>query len=112
MYGVENERHISKCPIEYVQWIRYSMTNAFEKVREAVKVSAVRQKRSYDHNTEYRSFKRGDWVWVYYMPSDKQKFGQGWKGPNLVVKKIVDLNYRVQETQHSRKITLHVDHIK
>ena len=34
------------------------MANAFEKVREAVKASAVRQKRSYDHNTESRSFKK------------------------------------------------------
>ena len=36
----------------------------------------------------------------------------GWRGPYLVVEKIGDLNYRVQETQQSRKITLHVDHIK
>ena len=46
MYGVVNENSVPTCPIEYVQWIRYSMTNAFEKVREAVKASAVRQKRS------------------------------------------------------------------
>ena len=39
MYGVVNENSVPTCPIEYVQWIRYSMTNAFEKVREAVKAS-------------------------------------------------------------------------
>ena len=33
-------------------------------------------------------------------------------GPYLVVEKIGDLNYRVQETQQSRKITLDMDHIK
>ena len=46
------------------------------------------------------------------MPSDKQKFGQGWKGPYLVVEKIGDLNYRVKENEGSRVVTLHVDHIK
>ena len=51
-------------------------------------------------------------MWVYHMTSDKEKFGQGWKGPYLVVEKIGDLNYRVQETQQSRKITLHVDQSK
>ena len=40
------------------------MKNAFEKVREAVKVSVVKQEQSYDHNTESHSFKIGDWVWV------------------------------------------------
>ena len=46
------------------------------------------------------------------MSSDKQKFGQRWKGPYLAVDKIGDLNYRVQETQQFRKITLRVNHIK
>ena len=46
------------------------------------------------------------------MPSDKQKFRQGRKGLYLVVQKIGDFNYRVQETQQSQKITLHVNHIK
>ena len=71
------------------------MTNAFKKVRMAVRASALRQKRSYDKNTASRSFKIGDWVWAYHLPSDEQKFGQGWKGPYLVIDKIGDVNYRV-----------------
>ena len=46
------------------------------------------------------------------MPSDKQKIGHGRKGPYLVVEKIGDMSYRAHEHQQSRKITLHVNHIK
>ena len=112
MFGSVQQKNVPICPIEYAQWVRYSMTNAFDKVQKAVKASALRQKRSYDKNAESRSFKIGQWVWVYHLPSDKQKFGQGWKGPYLVTDKIGDLNYRVQENKNSRKITLHIDHMK
>ena len=44
VYGGVNENSIPTCPIEYVQWIGYSMINAIEKVREAAKAIAVRQK--------------------------------------------------------------------
>ena len=54
----------------------------------------------------------GQWVWVYHLSSDKQKFGRGWKGPYLVVDKLGELNYRVQEKPVSRVLTLHIDHIK
>ena len=52
------------------------------------------------------------WVWVYHLPSDKQNFGRCWKGPYLVVDKLGELNYRVQEKPESRVLTLHIDHIK
>ena len=112
VYGATNTEMWPSCPIDYVEWVRQSMSNAFGKVKESVKANALRQKRAYDRNSAMRTFKVGEWVWVYHLPSDKQKFGQGWKGPFLVVDKIGDLNYRVQEHKLSRKVTLHVDHIK
>ena len=53
------------------------MTNAFEKVREATKSSAIRQKRAYDKNSKLRKFKKGDQIWVFYPPNDKLKLGRG-----------------------------------
>ena len=115
VYGATNTEMWPSCPIDYVEWVRQSMSNAFGKVKESVKANALRQKRAYDRNSAMRTFKVGEWVWVYHLPSDKQKFGQGWKGPFLVVDKIGDLNYRVNKLSRnklSRKVTLHVDHIK
>ena len=74
MYGVVNEINVPNCPIEYVQRIRYSMTNAFEKVRKAVKVTAVRQS-----NLIIIMLNLVVEVTVYGctpMPSDKHKFGR------------------------------------
>ena len=39
MYGLVNESNVPNCPTEYVQWIHYSITNAFENVRETLKAS-------------------------------------------------------------------------
>ena len=63
-------------------------------------------------NTKTRSFERGDWVWVFYPPNDKDKFGRGWKGPYLIVSRLGEVNYRVQKEETSQPITVHIDHIK
>ena len=112
MYGTNKSGFVPQCPSEYVEWVRQTMADAFGKVRDSVKLSVTRQAKSYNRNTQTRSFKVGQWVWVYHLPSDKQKFGRGWKGPYLVVDKLGELNYRVQEKPESRVLTLHIDHIK
>ena len=64
------------------------MVDTFDKVRGAVKESANQQTKSYNRNTQTRSFKVRHWIWVCHLPSDKQKFGRGWKDPYLVLDKI------------------------
>ena len=113
MYGDrQSASGVPTCPIEYVEWVRNVMQNSYKIARENLEKSAIRQKRGYDVNTKTRSFKRGDWVWVFYPPSDKDKFGRGWKGPYLVVSRLGEVNYRVQKDETSQPITVHVDHIK
>ena len=102
----------SQCPCEYVEWIRGASREAFAKARENLKKSAERQKKLYDRNTFMRYFKVGDWVWVLYPPNLQLKFGKGWNGPFLIIKKLGDVNYIVQKHPDGRKTTLHVDHIK
>ena len=86
------------------------MADAFDKVRDSLTVSATLQAKSYNRNTQTNSFNVGQWVWVYHLPSNKQKFGKGWNGPYLVVDKLGE--YRVQEKPGSKVLTLHIDHIK
>ena len=40
------------CSLEYVEWVRNTMQNAYRMVRENLQKSAVRQKRGYDLNTQ------------------------------------------------------------
>ena len=108
--ALEEERPV--CPFEYVEWLRNSTRHAFAKAHEYLKQSAERQKRSYDKNTCLRKFEVGEFVWIFSPPSMRDKFGRGWKGPYLIVDKLNDVNYVVQENPTARLITLHVDHLK
>ena len=102
----------NQCPCEYVEWVREASKEAFAKARENLKKNAERQKKLYDRNTFMRTFKVGDWVWVLFPPELQHKFGKGWNGPFLIIKKLGEVNYIVQKHPDARKITLHVDHIK
>jgi ribosomal protein L21E len=106
------EQEVPVCPQEYIEWVREASRSAFTRAHEHLKKSAQRQKRLYDRNTHLREFKVGDWVWVLHPPSEQKKFGRGWLGPSLVIKRLGKVNYVVQSSQMARKITLHVDHMK
>ena len=49
---------------------------------------------------------------MFYPPEWHTKLGKLWDGPFLVVEKFGEVNYTVQKHSKSRKITLHVDHMK
>ena len=100
------------CPVEYVEWVRGVLGEVYSFVRDNMKVCAQRQKRLYDTKTQTRNFVRGEWVWVFYPPEAKEKFGKGWKGPYLILNRLGEVNYRVQKDQSSAPLTVHVDHIK
>ena len=100
------------CPQELVQWIQEASRRAFKVARHHLKTSAQRNKRNYDKNTYHRSFEVGQWVYVLYPPESHRKLGRQWQGPMLVIHKLSPVNYIVQASPTSRKITLHVDHIK
>ena len=79
---------------------------------KTLKKSAERQKQHYDTNTKLRIFSVGDWVWILHPPAYREKFGKEWLGPYLITSKWGEVNYSVQANPESRKITLHVDHMK
>ena len=106
------EHDVPECPSKYVEWIRATSRNAFAKARQHLKQGAERHKRYYDRNTFLREFKVGDWVWVLHPPEVQSKLGRGWTGPFLVVRRLGNVNYVVQDKEQGRKITLHVDHMK
>ena len=112
IYPGINPKSIPQCPIKYIEWLRTAMSESFTLARCNTKKCAERQKILYDKGTLLRQFKQGDWVWVFWPPGDRTKLGRGWSGPYLVIKKLGEVNYRVQESQNRREITLHIDHMK
>ena len=100
------------CPVQYVEWVREASEHAFEFVQRTLRASAERQKRLYDRKGGLPSFEVGDSVWRYNHPGSKLKFGKKWEGPYLVTARVNTLCYRIQKSQSSRSIVVHVDHLK
>ena len=100
------------CPIEYVEWVKNAMAYAYATVQQNVQKSAERQARNYNVTAKLRTFKAGQWVWVFYPPKLRDKFGRGWVGPYLVIQKLGTVDYLVQKEPGSKPITVHLDHIK
>lgn len=128
MFGCENripldiifadgllDHAVPECPNAYAEWVRDASRIAFEKAREHLKSSIERQKTYYDKNcSQIRQFHVGQWVWIYHPPEiESNKLAKRWGGPYLVIQKLPGgVNYIVQRERTSRKLTLHVDHMK
>ncbi|KAK3088175.1 hypothetical protein FSP39_015678 [Pinctada imbricata] len=100
------------CPVEYVEWLKHSLTIVFEFANENLVHSAKRQKRYYDRNIKHREFHSGDFVWRWHPPSANVKLGLGWTGPFKVNRKCSDVTYQIQKLPDSSPIVVHVDHLK
>lgn len=101
----------TECPIQYVQWVQTAMLDAFEFTHEQLGTAANRQN-GIMTNLKSKEYARNDWVWRFYPPTAGMKLGMGWVGPYLVVKRISYLVYRIQKSEESQPITVHVDDIK
>ena len=102
----------SVCPVQYVQWIREASEHAFEFVQRTLRASAEQQKRLYDRKGGLPSFEFGDSVWRYNHTGSKSKFGKKWECPFLVIARVNTLCNRIQNSQNSQSIVVHVDHLK
>ena len=101
-----------QCHIEYVEWLRNSLNKAHEKAAKNLEHNAMVQKRLYDAKGCFRKFKIGQWVWRWYPPAHKEKFGRGWQGPFLIVAKVNDVAYRIQSSFQARPKVIHINHLK
>ncbi len=102
-----------QCPIEYVEWVRQALRENFERARHCLGEAAQRQKRYYDQRAFSRKLAPGDWVLRFYPPElSHSKLNFLYTGPFLVTRKVGEVNYEIQRTEHSPKFVVHVDHLK
>ena len=100
---------------EYVNDMRENMKKAHEKARERLGVAAERQAHSYDRNTIRRHFDIGDWAWLYDSSRKRgvcPKLTMKWKGPFMVVAKLSDVVYRIQQSAKGKPKVVHIDRLK
>lgn len=100
---------------EYVSDIRENIQQAHENAREKLGVAAERQARCYDRNTTKQSFIVGDWAWLYDASRKRgvcPKLTMKWKGPFMVVAKLSDVVYRIQQSAKGKPKVVHIDRLK
>ena len=98
MYGAPETETMP--PSQYAMTLKASLGEAYAKVRERTARQLERQKELYNQRVHGNPFKAGDHVWVLFpqVPRGKsRKLYRPWSGPFVVVKKLSDVTYRVQE---------------
>ncbi|CAC5426234.1 unnamed protein product [Mytilus coruscus] len=111
MFGLPNTVN-DFCRIEYVEWVKNTLTEAYKHVYDHSGQAAQRQKSYYDRGLKVRKLEPNCWVWRWYPPKRNQTLGLGWTGPYLVIEKITDVTYKIQKSEQTKSIMVHVDHLK
>ena len=114
MYGTPETETMP--PSQYAMTLKTSLGEAYARVRERTARQLERQKELYNRRIHGNPFKVGDHVWVLFphVPRGKsRKLYRPWSGPFIVVKKLSDVTYRVQETNNRRRrIIVHFNRLK
>ena len=101
-----------ECSVEYVEWLRRTMTKIFSFARTQLKTAAARQKANYDRKRRAQAFGVGQYVWRFYPPTAKQKLGKGWTGPYRVVDVPTDVHCEIQLAPGEPTLRVHIDQVK
>ena len=101
MYG--REPHQPEAASEYARNLRSTLEEAHERAREHLKTAQRRQKDYYDRCVAGDEIKVGDHVYLpvpVLQSGQTKKLHSPWHGPHVVVKKISDLTYRIEEVDN------------
>ena len=99
-------------PVDYVADLETNMREIHEMARQHLRSSQLRSKKDHDLRARQRTFHPGDLV---YVRDDARRKGQSpklkprWRGPALILEKLGDVLFRVQEGRKER--VLHHDRL-
>ena len=100
---------------DYAKWLREQLQMAWERAGNSYKESASHQKRYYDRNTQERRHSRGDLVWLHQVRLKKgtsPKLQNPWCGPWMVIDRLSDVTYRIQQGPSGKPKVIHIDRLK
>jgi hypothetical protein len=98
-----------QCHVEYVEWLRVSLQEAFEYAQSQLGKSATRQKCNYDLKVKKRQYEEGQLVWRWYPPHANRKLGRGWTGPHKVVQRPNDMHCILQKSLSDPRVRVYID---
>ena len=104
------EEEEEKSTMEYVAHLQECIDKVHRYARANIRVASDRMKEYYDAKADCHAFSRGDWVWLYNPTCKKgisPKLSRPWKGPYLVIEKLNDVVYRIQQSSRSKPKVVH-----
>ena len=113
MYGTPEPEVVS--PSQYAAMLNTAMSEAY-KVRAKTARQLKHQSDLYNQKVHGSPYKVGDHVWVLFPQTPRgksKKLYRPWSGPFVVVKKLSDVTYRVQEVKNCRRrLVVHFNRLK
>ena len=101
-----------RCHIEYVEWVKCTLQDNFEKARQQLGVAVEQQKHYYDMRTKTQKYKEGDFALRFYPPNLKNKLKSPYLGPYRIMVKLGEVTYQIQQHPTSKPLVVHLDHLK
>ena len=101
---------------EYVQKLKENYLEAFDSTREALRKSALVQKKYYDRKAHLYKYKPGQAVWITnHAPPEvpgSKKFTAKYIGPYWIIDVLSDIHFRIQEKPGTAPKVIHHDRLK
>ena len=94
----------------YASKLSEHLQEVHEFARKNLRIASNRMKHYYDVNSCAKELKVGDAVWLHSLVRKKglsTKLMKPWTGPYIIIKKLNDLVYKIQLTQHSKPKIVH-----
>ena len=114
MYGTPEPEALP--PSQYAATLKAAMSEAYNKVRAKTARQLKHQSDVYNQKVHGKPYKVGDHVWVLFPQTPRgksKKLYRPWSGPFVVVKKLSDVTYRVQEAKNRRRrLVIHFNRLK
>jgi hypothetical protein len=113
VHGDPNRVDEQRDPDDYVHQLQETLEITHEAARRILGRAAVYQKRSYDHRaTERPQLRAGQPVWVLNLKGKtgvSKKLQSPWKPGAVVLKRLDDVNYRIQTGPSAASKVIHVN---
>ena len=114
LYGSPEPEAVS--PSQYAAKLKDALDEAYEKVREKTSRQLKHQSEHYNQKVHGQPYTVGEHVWVLFPQVPRgtsRKLYRPWSGPFVVVKKLSDVTYRVQELRNRRRrLVVHFNRLK
>lgn len=102
-------------PSSYAAQVSQSLMEAYQLVRERLRTNHMKEEELYNRKEHGPPLQEGEKVWLFtpaVPKGDSRKFHRPWTGPYRVLKRLSEVNYRIQHLQNYKKQVVHFDRLK